>query len=90
MHTCFFINAILDQRFEEDLEEDIVEFRLLWESDGLDGVKTELEREVMSEDPREGFLRLLDGGGNEIYSSDMSHWRSLDLTNYGSSTSAEY
>jgi heavy metal sensor kinase len=77
----FFIDAILDQRLDEDLEEDIVEFRLLWESEGLTGVKTELQREVMSEDPREGFFRLLDVDGNEIFSSDMSYWRGLELSN---------
>ena len=74
-----FIDSILEAAIDEDLEEDILEYRLLWNSDGLERVKTEIEREVMSNDPKEVFLRLLDNDGNEIYASDGSHRFSLHI-----------
>lgn len=66
----FFIDATLETAIDEDLEEDILEYRMLWNSDGLERVKTEIEREVLSSDPQEVFLRLLDREGNEIFALD--------------------
>jgi heavy metal sensor kinase len=65
----FFIDSILEAAIDEDLEEDILEYRMLWNSDGLERVKAEIDREVMSNDPNEVFLRLLNGDGNEVYTS---------------------
>lgn len=72
----FTIDTLLDQRIDEDLEEDIVEFRNLYREDGIEGIKTEIQRELQSESANEIFLRLLDRNGSELYASDMSHWRS--------------
>ena len=38
----FTIDTLLDQRIDEDLEEDIVEFRNLYREDGIAGIKTEI------------------------------------------------
>ena len=82
----FTIDTLLDQRLDEDLEEDIVEFRSLYAEDGMEGVKTEIQREMHSEQPDEVFLRLLDKRGNELYASDMRHWHAHlpEITLHGS------
>ena len=78
----YSINTILDQRIDEDLEEDIVEMRSLYDDADIAGIKTEIQREVAQDNADEIFLRLLNSNGVELYASDMSHWQSLvpDLT----------
>lgn len=73
------IDSILNKRIDEDLEEDISEFRMLLSSEGIERVESEIEREAMSEDPKEVFLRLLDRDGNQIIASDLSHWEGLEM-----------
>lgn len=71
------IDSILDQRIDEDLQEDITEFRLLWDSEGSDRVKEEIKRELLSNEPGEVLIRLIDIDGNEIFAPDKSHWSDL-------------
>ena len=73
----YSINTILDQRIDEDLEEDIVEMRSLYNDAGIAGIKTEIQREVAQDNTDEIFLRLLNNNGIELFASDMSHWQSL-------------
>ena len=73
----YSINTILDQRIDEDLEEDIVEFRSLHADQGIERVTTEIQHEVQADNADEIFLRLLDRTGTALFSTDMSHWRSL-------------
>lgn len=78
----YFINATLVEQIDDDLEEDIVEFGLFYENEGLSKVIAEIEREVASNEPNVLFLRLLDGGGNIVYSSDTGHWPALDQVGF--------
>ena len=73
----YTIDTILDQRIDEDLEEDIVEMRSLYNDAGIAGIKTEIQREVAQDNADEIFLRLLNSNGIELFASDMSHWHSL-------------
>lgn len=75
------IGSILDRQLDEDLEEDIVEFRLLWRSDGPERVKEEMDREVRSNEPGEVLLRLVDRTGKEIFAPDMPRWRGKAIDN---------
>ena len=77
MFFYVLIDSILDQRIDKDLEEDIVEFRLLWASEGQDRVKEEIERELLSSDPGEILLRILASDGNEIFAPGVSNRRGL-------------
>lgn len=70
----FSIDSILGYRIDEDLQEDILEFRDLLATEGMARVQQEIEREVMTDDPEDIFLRLYDNNGTEIFSSDLSHW----------------
>ena len=78
----YFINATLVEQIDDDLEEDIVEFGLFYENEGLSKVIAEIEREVASNEPNVLFLRLLDGGGNIVYSSDTGHWPALEQVGF--------
>lgn len=71
------INSILSLEIDEDLVEDVTEFKLLYESDGLTRVYEEIIRELMSEDDSELFIRLLDSDGQPLYNSNLSEWPDL-------------
>jgi len=71
------INSILADRIDEDLREDVDEFRLLLHSTNIDRVKAEIDREILAGDEKDVFLRLLDARGNTLFSSDMKHWKEL-------------
>ena len=73
-----YLDTILNNRMDEDLREDIAEFQELLTDDGLDKVISEMEREINSSDESEVFLRLLDGQGTVVFSSDVSEWEGLD------------
>jgi len=77
--SYFAINAILNNRFEDDLEEDIEEIGVLLESDGIDAVTAELKREVVAEGSKKIFIRLIDSKEKLMYSSDLSNWHGIDL-----------
>ncbi|MEN8205149.1 MAG: HAMP domain-containing sensor histidine kinase [Pseudomonadota bacterium] len=68
------INTILHNDLDEDLEEDVAEFRMLLESDGFAAVKLEIEREFFSDDPEDSFFRIMDSKGTTLFTSDLSDW----------------
>ena len=73
-----YLDSILNTRMDVDLREDIAEFQELMTDDGLDKVISEIEREMNSSDETEVFLRLLDGQGKMVFSSDLSEWEGID------------
>ncbi len=73
-----FIDHSLGEQVDEDLAEDIQEFRILLEREGLPRVELELQREAASNHPHELFLRLLDEDGRLLFGSDTAHWPGLD------------
>lgn len=73
------INSILNKRMDDDLAEDIDEFRLLFSTSGLQPVLKEIEREAGSGNAETVFLRLLDKEGDTIFASDLEDWRGLEV-----------
>ncbi len=71
------INTILDRRIDEDLVEDIEEFSLLLESDGIEKVKGEIQREIGADDQDSVFIRLLNHQGQSMFSSDLTAWPNI-------------
>lgn len=71
------MNTILDNRIDEDLNEDIAEFKELYESEGIKRVIREIGREVKPGEEGTVFLRLLNSKGDQLFSSDMSNWAGL-------------
>ena len=74
----FSINSILSNRMDEDLEEDIVEYRDLYQSEGKERVLKELEREATSSDQGKMFMCLMPDTGQPIFASDLSDWDGLN------------
>jgi len=68
------INTILHSDLDEDLEEDVAEFRMLLETDGFAAVKLEIEREFFSDNPEDTFFKIMDSKGNTMFTSDLSNW----------------
>jgi len=71
------IDVILNDRIDEDLIDEIQEFRGFYESGGLNSVKHEIDQEAKTGDITEIFLRLLTPQGEQVYSSDLSHWEGI-------------
>jgi len=71
------INSILNNRMDEDLKEDIMEYQVLHSAEGMNRVIQELEREVGSDDEGQVFFRLLNKEGQEVFASDLSEWNGL-------------
>ncbi len=71
------INTILNNRIDEDLEEDIEEFSILFKNEGIYAVKKEIDREAKTSDVSEVFLRVLTTNGKQIHASDLSHWKGI-------------
>ena len=70
----YLVNTTLDNNIDEDLIEDVEEFRTLYQKGGISELKHELENEALTDDISNEFLRLLDKDGKEIFVSDLSHW----------------
>ncbi len=75
--SYFSLKKTLNRNMESDLLEDIVEFKTLYQNEGLDGVKREIERDVKSDEEQKLFFQLFDQNGIQIYRSDLSHWQFL-------------
>ena len=75
--SYLFINSILSARMDDDLEEDIAEFQILLEEGDAQRVIGEIEREAAAGKDSSIFLRLLDGGGAQIFTSDLTSWQGL-------------
>jgi heavy metal sensor kinase len=71
------IDYTLGKTMDEDLAEDIAEFRILLNTEGIRRVETEIDREAASNDPQEIFLRLVDAAGRQTFASETSHWPNL-------------
>ncbi len=73
----FMINTTLNHRMDDDLIEDVEEFRTLYQKGGYSELQHEIENEALTDDMSEEFIRLLDLKGNELFSSDLSHWSGM-------------
>jgi len=62
---------------KHDLFEDIVEYQILYEKEGLEGVKREIEQEIKLGEEETFFFQLFDQEGQQLYRSGLSHWQFL-------------
>ncbi len=75
--SYFSLKKTLDRNMEQDLLDGIVEFQILYQNEGLDGVKREIELEMQFGENQKFFFQLFDKDGTKIYSSDLSLWQYL-------------
>lgn len=68
------VNTTLNNNIDDDLIEDVEEFRTLYQKGGISELKHELENEALTDDISGEFLRLINTNGKEIFVSDLSHW----------------
>ncbi len=74
------VDTILNNRMNEDLTEDISEYSDLYLAEGMNRVVQELEREAESNDEEQMFLRLLTSKGQTIFSSNLTEWKELPIS----------
>ncbi len=73
----FLTNSALNNRINDDLIDDIEEFRTLYNKGGISELRHEIINEILTEDMSSEFIRILDENGDQIFSSDLSHWKGL-------------
>src|SRR3990167_4643593 len=71
----FLVTVILNHQLEEDLGEDLQEFSHFYKQGGLEKVREEIEKEMLSEDAESVFFAIVDNTGHILLSSDLVHWR---------------
>ena len=69
--------AVVQQRADEDLQEDIAEYAGFMQVDGLDKVKAEMAFETQGEEAEAVFFRLWTRDGRLIATTDLSSWPAL-------------
>jgi len=72
------IVAIVKDRTDEDLLDDIKDFANLMHSGGLQRVESEMASEALGEEASETFLRLWASDGREVLATDLSDWEGLN------------
>ena len=75
----FSVSSYYDKTTDEDLYEDIEEYRSLMSTKGIDGILDEIKQEELTEQPDEFFIQVLDLNGNVTHSSDLSYWQGLKI-----------
>jgi len=68
------IESVIDGDLDDDMYEDIGEFRVVFAQGGDDAVINEMTRETLGDDSKSVFLRYLDGNNQLVHSTDMQHW----------------
>ncbi|PCH97214.1 MAG: hypothetical protein COB83_02885 [Gammaproteobacteria bacterium] len=79
--SYFSLKNKLDQDMKYDLFEDIVEYQILYQKEGLEGIKKEIEQEIKLGEEEGFFFQLYNQEKELIYSSDLSHWQFLPENN---------
>ncbi|MGH7352543.1 MAG: hypothetical protein ACREJJ_09245, partial [Candidatus Methylomirabilales bacterium] len=69
--------AVVQERTDEDLEEDIEEFASLMQSGGLERVKAEITADTEGPGASQTFFRLWAPDGREVLATDLSSWPGL-------------
>jgi signal transduction histidine kinase len=74
------MGSLLDQHIEEDLQEDIEEFQVLFESGGMAALENEIERETYKDDDQlVEFFQLYNQEGGLLFSSAGTPWQKLRI-----------
>ncbi len=71
--------AVVQERTDEDLRDDIAEFAAFTQSGGLERVKTEMMLETQGQEASDVFLRLWTPDGQPLATTDLSSWSGLDV-----------
>lgn len=70
----------LIMRMDESLANEIIEFEITFESQGIEGLKRQIELEVKSEGANRIFIRLMNHSGGIMESSNMSAWDNIKIS----------
>ena len=68
----------LNNELDDDLTEDIAEYKKLYENGGIENVISEIERDVKSVDIDDEFIKLFDLRGEQIFSTNTTKWNGLE------------
>ena len=75
----FSLGKILENRMDEDLQEDLVEFREIYRADGLPGILQEIERETGQGNSEHVFIQVIDSNMRSVHQSDVIFWPGLKV-----------
>ncbi len=82
--------AVVQERTDEDLEEDIEEFAILRASGGIERISAEMEAETQGEASEDSYLRLWAGGVTDpVATTDLADWAGLTVPREALTRAAE-
>jgi len=71
----------MNSEINEDLTEDIVQYRRIFKNEGIEQVMDEIKRDIKPGESGDEFIRIIDSHGYEVFSSDISDWTGLEVNN---------
>lgn len=79
--TLLLVKTSMNHEINDDLSEDITEYRKIFRSVGIEQVMEEISRDIKPGESEDEFVRLIDFNGNDIFTSDLEEWKGLGLNN---------
>lgn len=74
------ISSVIRGRTDQELLNEVKEFSVVLNSEGIEGVTHAIGLEAESEGVDKMFFRLMSAQGEELASSNMSTWRDIDIS----------
>lgn len=74
------LDASLQRMHDRELKGDLVRMTYILKTSGFSELKETIRNEAESKGIREIFMRVLSGDGQVLYSTDMTHWRSIGIS----------
>ena len=79
--ALLLVKTSMNNEINDDLSEDIVAYRKIFSNEGLEQVIDEIKRDIKSGETGDEFVRIIDIQGRDIFSSDISAWKGLEINN---------
>ncbi len=75
------IDSILAARVDEDLLEDVDEFKALYDENGPQALSQDINRETANGTSEEAVIYLFDSSGRLLWGAEQDHWQALKIDN---------
>ena len=74
------IAGFVAERTDEDLRQDLDEYAMHWQQEGIDRVTREMRLDTQGSEARKSYFRLWGGDGRELAATDLTAWAELAPT----------
>jgi len=79
--ALLLVKSSMNNEINDDLSEDIIEYRKIFRSGRIEQVIDEIKRDIKPGEPDDEFVVIMDIHGQHIFSSDIRGWKGLGINN---------